>query len=690
MQGLITHLARSVSVAVAVAAAVLAPQSSVARAGNAPACHPPEGQPAFALSTRALTGPDGGALTITVEAVAAGCIVPETFKQVHLQAHPLRERMGKELHQMLSNVPAPGGSATIDVGPLERGQQVAIDVFVETAGSGRTYPLHTSTKALLRPDLVVAGISAPRHILSQRAFAVDVQVAERNGDVGATATLTLSTGTTVLGTAKLELQAGQTVPQSFPVTLSSPGAIQLDAVISAAVPGETSTANNAGSATVEVTEFEVDQANVLVPSIAGYGGQFNHRVYAKISRDVGVTPENVLEMERKMVALQPQFSRLFINGPDLTDADRLASFVKTVLLAQRAGTTINVTWQGGTLTHALMVRLATVLNDLVQNKGVTNLVWLTIQNEPNSTAITLQAYEAQYRDLSPLIANIRGQVRFMGGDLVRNGGNAKLDQQDQQVWFDYMATHMTDILDGWSIHVFWDYWDTQKLQDRLNEVRAIWDKEPESGRKPLYVTEYGVRGIKTLNGVTADPGFWTNGAPITQTNINAFQHAWFDILSARDGYVGTAKWDSYFAKYDNATQAYYMIGRPQDGWPLYPIYHTLHLWTMSVQPGWKVVGLDGASGSKLLAAYSGPAGDMTVFGLDTAGAQLNAASPVQVSYSVGGLHPMTSFHLAVWNEKGDGQNVVDGDIVADPAGVAVFSVPLHAVFSLTTMQVQAS
>jgi hypothetical protein len=111
---------------------------------------------------------------------------------------------------------------------------------------------------------------------------------------------------------------------------------------------------------------------------------------------------------------------------------------------------------------------------------------------------------------------------------------------------------------------------------------------------------------------------------------------------------------------------------------------------MSVQPGWKVVGLDSVSGSRLLTAYAGPTGDMTVLGLDTAGAQLNTTSPVQVSYSVGGLPPLASFHLAVWNERGDGQNVIDGDVVADPAGVAVFTVPLHAVFSLTTLPVQAS
>ena len=30
-----------------------------------------------------------------------------------------------------------------------------------------------------------------------------------------------------------------------------------------------------------------------------------------------------------------------------------------------------------------------------------------------------------------------------------------------------------DLLDAYSIHVFWDYWDTAKLEQRLNDVRAI-------------------------------------------------------------------------------------------------------------------------------------------------------------------------------------------------------------------------
>jgi hypothetical protein len=438
-------------------------------------------------------------------------------------------------------------------------------------------------------------------------------------------------------------------------------------------------------AATEVTEFAVDASEVIVPSVAGYGGQFNQHVYAKLSSPP-VNEANVLDMEQKVVGLQPQLARIFFNLTDLDPKlpDRMASFVRTVQLAQRAGATINITWQGGGFNNIQgnMGKFGAVLLDLVLNKGITNLRWVTVQNEPNDSdnKFTKEQWEAMYRALDQVIANIRGQVHFMGGDLV---------QEHQREWFDYMASNMSDILDAWSIHVFWDYWDTAKLQARLNGVREIWDAERADLRKPLYVAEYGVRGIRNFNGEPIfAPGVWADGTPMSQTNINAFQHAWFDILSARLGYLGTIKWDSYFGKYDNGTQAFYMIGSPVDGWPLYPIYHAVRLWTMTVKPTWQVVGLEGDSGTKLLTAYSSKSGELTVIGLDREGASLNVASDTQVSYSIGGLPPSTSFRLVIWNGDGDGRHASAGTIVSDTAGVATVAAPLHSVFALTTAPVE--
>jgi hypothetical protein len=436
------------------------------------------------------------------------------------------------------------------------------------------------------------------------------------------------------------------------------------------------------SLTVDVAEFKARTGTDLVPDFAGYGGQFNHHVYSALSRAAGVTDQNVVDMEQKMRALHPQFSRIFFTPQAFTDPDKMQSFVRTVQFAQSTGTDINVTWQGGTFQAQ---KFADVLLDLVRNKGITHLKWVTLQNEPNRTRMTMDAYEKQYRDLDPLIQSIRGQVKYMGGDLTR-GPDTGAPNQD--VWFQYLATHMSDILDAYSIHVFWDYWDTQKLVDRLTEVRAIVDALPQNARKPIYVTEYGVRGLRTFNGAaTVDPGVWQDGTPITQTNISAFQHAWFDVLSADLGFMGTSKWDSYYGKYDNGTQAYYLIGAPQNGWPLYPMYNLLQVFTTTVKRGWQVVATDSVPNTtRVLASYLGKKKQLTVIGLDTAGAQLNAGATTTTSYSIAGFPPSKPVTFLIWNANADGLVAPKQSVTADANGLVNVTIPQQAVFVLTTIR----
>jgi len=431
-------------------------------------------------------------------------------------------------------------------------------------------------------------------------------------------------------------------------------------------------------------ELELTPARVLVPSVTSCGVQLNQHVYAAIT---GAAPETFADLEQKVLRLEPQFVRVFYNDrhemAKRDKGDKLESFRRTVELAQQAGATINVTWQsGGVKTpEESMSRFSDVLADLVTSRGVAHLRWVTIQNEPNSTKITPAQNAAMYRALDRSLesAGVREQIRFMGGDLV---------EQNQQVWFEHMARQLADILDAYSVHIYWDYTDTTKFARRLRDVQQIVSGLPASGRKPVFVTEYGVRGEREAG--EPKPGFFADGTPIGQTTIAAFQQAWFKIMAAQLGYAGTVKWDCYYGKYDRRAQAHYAIGPWQDGWPLYPTYFLLRLVTRTTQPGWRVVALErreASAATKELAAFAGPAGELTILGLDSAGATLNGVSPTQVSYTIGGLPPDASFTLVVWNQAGGGRNHIVGNIAADSEGVATVEVPLHAVFALTTRPV---
>jgi hypothetical protein len=534
--------------------------------------------------------------------------------------------------------------------------------------------LWSATAGTAAPSgLVVASVKANRSVLPGHPFYVQATVIDRAARPRK-GTVVVSAADQPLATRTATFRPKRRTTIKLPIKLGTLGPTPLTVTLTGAKPRRV---------TVDVVEFRARTSAVVVPSFAGYGGQFNHHVYAAISRAAGVTDQNVVEMEQKMRALHPEFSRIFFTSAAFTDPDKMQSFIRTVQFAQSTGTDINITWQGGTL---LPQKFADVLLDLVRNRGITHLKWVTIQNEPNRTRITMETYEKQYRDLDPLIQSIRGQVRYMGGDLVRGPDGAA---PNQDMWFQYLATHMSDLLDAYSIHVFWDYWDTQKIVDRLTEVRQIVDALPQGGRKPIYVAEYGVRGLRTFNGApTVDPGVWQDGTPISQTNISAFQHAWFDLLAADLGYMGTSKWDSYFAKYDNGTQAYYLIGDPQSGWPLYPMYNLLQLFTTTVKRGWQVVAVDSVPDtSRILAAYQGKSKQLTVIGLDTAGAQLNGVSDVPpVTYSIGGLPPAKQLRLVLWNAAGDGARGAPQIVPSDANGAVTITVPQQAVFVLTSIR----
>jgi hypothetical protein len=664
---------------------VLVGVCTVAVAGGLPGIYAEKGSAAgaqvcpasgYKLSLQSLTGPPRADLVIRVIAKKAGCALPATLAGVQVSVLRFKRLPARKL--VFRNVAAAGGSAKVNIGRVQR-----LRLVRTTVSFAPQVVLAAQAKTLLRPDLVLTRAYAGRSAVVGRPFFAVAIVRNRTTDVGLIATVSVSAAGTPLATKQLKVGPRRRFVLQIPVTLTQLGTTQLTVTVSPTSPIETTLKNNTRGFAVETAEFRAQESATLAQSFAGYGGQFNHHVYAAISRAAGVTDENAKDMEQKMRDLHPQFSRIFFNNTAFTDPDRMQSFVRTAQLAQSTGATINVTWQGGTLSVAneTIPKLAAVLIDLVRNRGITNLRWLTLQNEPNRTRITMAQYEAQYRALDPYIQSIRGQVKYMGGDLVRA---PDVGAPNQLAWFQYMATKMSDILDAYSIHVFWDYFDTQKLVDRLIEVRAIVDSLPPAGRKPLYVSEYGIRGLRTFNGVpTGDPGVWEDGTPMAQTNVSAFQHAWFDVLAAELGYVGTSKWDSYFGKYDNGTQAYYMIGSPAQGWPLYPIYNAMHLLTSTVAAGSRTVNVASVpNASRLLAAYVGKAGEHTVVGLDTAGALLNTASPTLVSYTIGGLPPSTNFQLSIWNEAGDGLIGLPKPAATDAAGVVTISVPQQAVFAL--------
>jgi hypothetical protein len=375
--------------------------------------------------------------------------------------------------------------------------------------------------------------------------------------------------------------------------------------------------------------FTFDPHAVVAHDLVGFGAQFNANAYAQISIAAGVTAQVVPDMEAKATALAPKHVRIFWN-PTGT-ADETASFEQTVALAQKAGASVNVTYWHGPYPDPTG-QMQAFADELVRLDG--KVGYVTIQNEVNSTMVTMPLYEQLYRALDADLrtAGVRDHVKLVCGDLLRT---------NQQAWFDYLAAHMADVCDGYSVHIYWQYNDLNYMVTRLTEVAQIVAAEP--AKKPLYVTEFGVRG-DSPNG-EASPGLYSDGELLGRTNENAFQHAWFQILATRLGYVSTLKWDAFYAKYDSGEQYYSSIGVPPQ-WDLKPVYYATKIFDETVLPGWSSVKVTGGTSDQLVAGFAGPNGDATVIALNEA----QTATKVDVT----GLPPGTAMTIEIWHGEGDG------------------------------------
>ena len=315
-----------------------------------------------------------------------------------------------------------------------------------TLSTGGTFVLHGTTKTLTRPDLVVQQIT-PKQALVGTSFSLNAVIAERNGDVGATADVTLSA---IPGSVEhVVVPAGGTATASFPVTFGSAVPVDVTATVTAtgATPTETDVTNNAMTQTVDITRSQLASPfRVLFPSLLGYGAQFNGHLYAPITAPF-IPPGEYADVNAKVKQLEPELVRIFYNdnweenqdGTHLDDWQaNYASFVQVAELAQESGATIDIGYQEPEQPrhaqtaapgrgHDVAVRGRA--RGFVNNHGVTNLRWAEVANEPNSGAVTLDQYKTLCQDLKDdLVARGLGnQIQIMGGGLVENAGNPARD-----------------------------------------------------------------------------------------------------------------------------------------------------------------------------------------------------------------------------------------------------------------------
>jgi hypothetical protein len=411
------------------------------------------------------------------------------------------------------------------------------------------------------------------------------------------------------------------------------------------------------------------------PPLVGFGVEPNPYLYCTPNwKDV---EPRVADFEAKVIALRPQHVRMFYRqewfegGEDNIskgDSRIVESFVRQCRLAQRAGATINVTpWRGPwPQPEKQMADFAAIIERLIREEKLTAIRYITIQNEPNTTPMTFEKYNRLYRALDAELKKrgLRDELKIISGDLVQN---------KQQEWFANLGKNLANISDGYSIHVYWDYWDTEKLVRRISEVPKIVAALPPAQQRPLYVTEFGIRGHREKPSM--EPGNHDDGTPIANKPLQAMELAWFQMEAMNRGYVATIIWTLEDAWYDRL-MPYGVIGAAKDGFPLKPGYHVLRLFTHTVPVGWQALKVEGAADGRIVAAARGPNRAFTVMALN----QIEGPQRVVLN----GLPRDRELHAIGWNDNDLGRLSFSGSMRL-PTGQIVITLPPQGMAVFTTI-----
>jgi hypothetical protein len=429
--------------------------------------------------------------------------------------------------------------------------------------------------------------------------------------------------------------------------------------------------------------FDVHTDRIVGPAFVGFGADMNPYLFC---RPNWIGENSAADLQSKIMALAPQHVRIFFlnswaNGVgdkfiSLGDPTTYQSFLRTARMAQKAGASINLTlwydperWKDP---EDSAQQFAFNLTKMLDAEHLQAIRYITIQNEPDgfptpgdNDKVTLPKYVAAYRRFDELLRDwgMRNRVQIIAGDMVA-------DRQPE--WVKYLGSHLEHIADGYSIHGYWDYWNSAKILWRLDSTRNEFAALPAPERKPLYITEFGTRGHDSKH---FDPGLYSDGRPFAQVPIQSMLNAWFMLKAVHDGYVSAVQWDMYDARYE-VQMHYGLIGEAKDGWPLKPGYFLMKLLTHTCQPGWHAVDVGGDATNVTAATMRSNDGHITVWAVNHA--------DKKAIVTLNGLEPRRAMNLFYWNAYGEGKLTDAVPVRTDAKGSVSMVIPYQAVIAVTT------
>ena len=422
--------------------------------------------------------------------------------------------------------------------------------------------------------------------------------------------------------------------------------------------------------------FVVHPDQPLMERFEGFGAQCNGWLYCSPNWGTISTEQNIAQLEKLFIDLAPQQVRIFVEiqpeSPQGKDPAVKASVIRTIELAGRAGATVNCTlWHGpysciGDSAQAMVDMMV----DFIRVHHLTNIKFVTIQNEPNEFGFDMGRLNSLYQEFEPRLrwAGLRDQIKIISGDLV------SIKQAD---WFDDLANNVADVSDGYSVHMYCDYWNRAVFDARIPDLMAVIAKLPPEAKRPLYLNEFGFRGHREDS--KEEPGKHANGMIITDTPDYGVLYSCRIIDALNHGFVSMLSWDAFDARYDRTDlMRYAPIGWRDGNWYTRPYYQVFKMFTHTAKVGWQSVKVDGPRDDVFVAAMKSNDGEFTLYAANR--------SQAEQSIHVAGIVHQQPLHVWTWNSDGKGALAAAAALNVDGDGGTTITLPPMSVMAASTLQ----
>lgn len=297
------------------------------------------------------------------------------------------------------------------------------------------------------------------------------------------------------------------------------------------------------------------KAQPSVERFLGCGAEGDLFLFNRLHRSKGVTQEDIDKIGRYLSDMRLRVARMFFNyawwepepGQYDFEGDDLQNYVKTVALFRDNGVHVNVcpwgdfhayaAWQkdpGGNRAprpdkvEASARSLAALLRYLLVDKGLDNVKYVTLLNEPDCVHIQydIQRYKQGIRYLAEALEEygIREKVQIVGSD------DSSPPISGINPWFEFSVT--PDIVDCYDIvgsHTYCHYFPTMPLLkkwigDRRAAIARITDRPI-----PFAVMEFG-HGMQPGENERYIYGLFAAAFALTAMNSGAVMLSFWSLM----------------------------------------------------------------------------------------------------------------------------------------------------------------